>query len=90
VANFYFQCPPRELRRKAYKILRLPDIGGRMSQNIKINVTISKELDEKFRNTVAKTLGFKKGNLQVAIEEAIEMWISEKEKQLKRQQKRRK
>jgi len=61
-----------------------------MSQNIKINVTISKELDEKFRNTVAKTLGFKKGNLQVAIEEAIEMWISEKEKQLKRQQKRRK
>jgi len=60
-----------------------------MSKNVKMNITISRELDEKFRNTVAKTLGFKKGNLQVAIEEAIEMWISEKEKQLKRQRKHR-
>ena len=60
-----------------------------MSKNVKMNITISRELDEKFRNTVAKTLGFKKGNLQVAIEEAIEMWIGEKEKQLKRQRKHR-
>jgi len=60
-----------------------------MSKNVKINVTISKDLDEKFRDAVAKTLGFKRGNLQVAIEEAIEMWIIEKAKQLKRPQKRR-
>ncbi len=60
-----------------------------MSRNVKMNVTVSKELDERFRETVARTLGFKRGNLQLAIEEAIEMWISEKTRQSKRQQKRR-
>jgi len=60
-----------------------------MSKNVKMNVTVSKELDERFRETVARTLGFKRGNLQLAIEEAIEMWISEKAKQQKRQRKRR-
>jgi len=50
-----------------------------MQKNVKINITISEELDEKFRGTVAKTLGFKKGNLQIAIEEALEEWIKKKE-----------
>lgn len=54
-----------------------------MSKNVKINVTISKELDEEFREVVSKTLGFKKGNLQVAIEEALEMWIEAKAKKQK-------
>ena len=44
-------------------------------KNVKINITISEELDKKFRETVAKTLGFKKGNLQIAIEEALEEWV---------------
>ena len=48
-------------------------------RNVKINITISEELDKRFRETVAKTLGFKKGNLQIAIEEALEMWIKAKE-----------
>lgn len=49
-----------------------------MTENVKMNITISKKLDKKFRESVAKNLGFKKGNLQIAIEEALEMWIDEK------------
>jgi len=41
----------------------------------KINITISDELDREFRKAVAEYLGFKRGNLQIAIEEALEMWI---------------
>lgn len=54
--------------------------SGENLPNVKINITISKELDEKLRETVAKTLGFKRGNLQIAIEEALKCWIDEKEK----------
>jgi len=54
-----------------------------MTENVKMNITISKELDKKFRESVAKNLGFKKGNLQIAIEEAIDMWIKEKKKGMK-------
>jgi len=42
---------------------------------VRLNITLSKELDKKFRETVAESIGFKKGNLQVAIEEAINEWI---------------
>jgi hypothetical protein len=52
-------------------------------KNVKINVTISEDLDEKFRETVSKTLGFRKGNLQIAIEEALEMWIDKKAREQK-------
>jgi len=51
-----------------------------MSKNVKINITISEELDRNLRETVARTLGFKKGNLQVAIEEALEEWIKKNKK----------
>ena len=36
---------------------------------------ISDELEEKFREEVAKRYGMKKGNLTRAIEEAIRNWI---------------
>ena len=42
----------------------------------KMNITLSDELEKKFRDMVAHTLGFKKGNLQIAVEEAIEEWIT--------------
>lgn len=50
-----------------------------MTDNVKINITISKELDQKFRKAIADNLGFKRGNLQIAIEEALEEWIQKKE-----------
>jgi predicted SpoU family rRNA methylase len=50
------------------------DIMGR------ITITLNDELDKKLRQTVSDTIGFKKGNLQIAIEEALEEWIREHKK----------
>jgi hypothetical protein len=44
----------------------------------RINLVIDDELDEQFRNEVAKRLGMKKGNIKIAIEEAIRQWIKQK------------
>ncbi|MCJ7506583.1 hypothetical protein MUP05_08985 [Candidatus Bathyarchaeota archaeon] len=41
----------------------------------RITITLGDDLDKKLRETVAQTLGFKKGNLQVAVEEALGEWI---------------
>ncbi len=43
----------------------------------RITITLNDGLDKKLRETVAQTLGFKKGNLQVAVEEALEEWIKD-------------
>jgi hypothetical protein len=42
-----------------------------------VNITLSDELDNRFRSVVAQSIGFKKGNLQLAIEQAIEEWIKQ-------------
>jgi hypothetical protein len=49
-----------------------------MAKNARLYLTIPEELDTKFRDEVARRLGMKKGNLQVAIEEAIELWLRSK------------
>jgi hypothetical protein len=41
----------------------------------RINLVIDDELDEQFRNEVAKRLGMRKGNIKIAIEEAIRDWV---------------
>lgn len=43
-----------------------------------INVPINDELDKRFRNEVNKRLGMKKGNIKIAIEQALELWIEQK------------
>ena len=43
-----------------------------------INLSIDDELDKQFRNEVNKRLGMKKGNLKVAIEEAMRDWVEKK------------
>jgi hypothetical protein len=40
-----------------------------------IKVILSDDLEEKFRNEVFKSKGMKKGNITIAIEESINMWI---------------
>ena len=45
----------------------------------KMNIDISDELDEQFRKAVFNRFGMKKGNLTMAIEEALEEWINKKE-----------
>jgi hypothetical protein len=46
----------------------------------RITLTLNDELDKRLRETVSNTLGFKKGNLQLAVEEALEAWIKEHRK----------
>jgi hypothetical protein len=44
-----------------------------------INVPINDDLDKRFRNEVNNRLGMKKGNIKIAMEEALEMWIAKKD-----------
>jgi hypothetical protein len=44
----------------------------------RIVVELDEELENAFRNEVAKRLGMKKGNIKIAIEEAIKTWINNK------------
>jgi len=46
----------------------------------KINLTVSDELEKRFREEVFRRLGMKKGNIQIAIEEAIKLWIENRKK----------
>jgi len=41
----------------------------------KITVVLDNELDEKFRETVFKVKGMRKGNIQEAVIEALKLWI---------------
>jgi hypothetical protein len=43
-----------------------------------IKVILSDDLEEKFRKKVFQIYGMKKGNIKLAIEEAIEDWIIKK------------
>lgn len=47
-----------------------------------INVPINDDLDKRFRNEVNRRLGMKKGNIKIAMEEALELWINNTEKSL--------
>jgi hypothetical protein len=40
-----------------------------------ISLVINDELDTKFRKVVAVKLGLKKGNIKIAVEEALQLWI---------------
>lgn len=45
-----------------------------------IKVILSDELEQKFRDEVFKSKGMKKGNITIAIEEAINMWIEDQQR----------
>jgi hypothetical protein len=49
----------------------------------KINVALSDATEEKFRRAVFESIGMKKGNISLALEEAIELWIHEQIKKKK-------
>jgi len=44
----------------------------------RIILTINNELETQFRNEIAKRLGMKKGNIQIAAEEAIKDWLAKR------------
>ena len=41
----------------------------------RIQIVLSDDLEKEFRDEVFKNLGMKKGNMSLAIEEAIKIWI---------------
>ncbi len=42
----------------------------------RVSLVIDNLLDKQFRDEVNKRLGMKKGNLKIAIEEAMTLWIN--------------
>ena len=44
-----------------------------------IKVILTDELEQKFRDEVYKSKGMKKGNITIAIEEAINSWIEDQQ-----------
>ncbi len=44
-----------------------------------LSVPINDDLDKRFRNEVNRRLGMKRGNIKIALEQAIEMWIEHKD-----------
>lgn len=42
----------------------------------RIDIVISDELEEDFRKAVAVKLGLKKGNVSIAVEQAIKEWLA--------------
>lgn len=45
-----------------------------------LNVVISDELEQKFREEIGRRLGTQRGNLAKAVEEALDLWLKHKEK----------
>lgn len=46
----------------------------------KMNIILNDDTEDRFRKAVSNSKGMKKGNISIAIEEAIEEWIK-KQKQ---------
>lgn len=47
----------------------------------KLTVILDDELDERFRESVFKSKGMRRGNITEAVEEAIDLWIESQEKE---------
>jgi hypothetical protein len=43
----------------------------------KMNIILTDNTEKRFRKAIADNIGFKKGNISVALEEAIELWIEQ-------------
>ena len=50
----------------------------------KLTILLNEDLDERFREAVFKAKGMRKGNLQEAVYEALEMWIEKKSREEKK------
>jgi len=48
---------------------------SKKSKTVRINITISENLEKRFREQVFNRYGLHKGDIQRAVEEAIELWI---------------
>lgn len=48
----------------------------------RLDLNISDDLEQKFRDMVYKTKGMKKGNLTLSLEEAVDLWIESEAQKL--------
>lgn len=46
----------------------------------KMNIILSDDTEGRFRKAVSNSKGMKKGNISIAIEEAINLWIEEQKR----------
>ena len=46
----------------------------------RMNIIVNDDIESEFRKAVANHLGLKKGNLQLAIQEAMLLWIEKNNK----------
>lgn len=51
-----------------------------MIKMARIDIIISDDVEKRFREEVFKRLGMKRGNITLAVQEAIEQWIEKGEK----------
>jgi hypothetical protein len=42
-----------------------------------MNIVVQEDIEDRFRRTVANTKDFRKGNMSIALQEAMELWIKE-------------
>ena len=46
----------------------------------RLNLVLTEDTEERFRRAVFEKYGMKKGNIQIAVEEALHDWITKQEK----------
>jgi hypothetical protein len=49
----------------------------------KVTLVLDDKLEERFREAIFKSKGMRRGNIQAAIEEAVECWIDKQKERLK-------
>jgi Ribbon-helix-helix domain len=54
----------------------------------KMNIIISDDTEERFRKAVSDSKGMRKGNISIAIEEAINLWIVQQKRNERNREKR--
>lgn len=64
------------LKYLSYKRISLNIHKYHLLSMARIILTIDDELDKQFRNEVNRRFGMKKGNIKVAIEDALKKWIN--------------
>ena len=49
----------------------------------KVTLVLDDKLEERFRDAIYKSKGMRRGNIQAAIEEAVELWIEKQKTRVK-------
>jgi hypothetical protein len=49
----------------------------------KVTLVLNDKLEERFREAIFKSKGMRRGNIQSAIEEAVELWIQKQQSKVK-------